>query len=133
VPGSGNSPGSNGGAVPPNDPGQFSSGRLLRGAPVHSGPSVSSDIVGYAAAGANLELVERKNGWAKVVDPATSRQGWIYEEHIAMTEGQGSVEEAAAQDDAEADEPAFKPNKARKKHAKKKWRKQLRFVLRFRR
>jgi hypothetical protein len=125
-------------AVPPDDPGQRSSGRLLRAAPVHSGPSVSSDTIGYAAAGSEIELVERKDGWARVIDPATSRQGWIYDEHIAMIDGLGAApaEETAAQDDTEAgalERRAFKPNKSRKKYAKKRWRKPLRFVLRFRR
>jgi hypothetical protein len=56
-------------------------GRLLRGASVHSAPSISSTILGYGAAGTPMHLVNRELGWVRVRDPATSREGWIHEEH----------------------------------------------------
>lgn len=126
------------GAAPvPDDPGQTSWGHLLRGAPVHSGPSVSSDTLGYVAAGSAMQLLERQNGWARVVDPATSRQGWIYDEHITVTEGPsglvGAGDNQLALQELEEPKPSFKANNGRKKYAKKRWRKPLRFVLRFRR
>ena len=48
-------------------PEQHSWGQLLRGAPLHSGPSVSSAVLGHAAAGTEMQLLERKLGWAESV------------------------------------------------------------------
>jgi hypothetical protein len=118
-------------------------GELKRGAPVHSGPSVSSPIVGYGAAGTEMPLLERHLGWVRVRDPATSREGWIYEEHVLTKEGPRGLaaavtgEEATSEGDidvAEIEQPrrSFKA-KPRKNYAKKRGRKPLRFVRRFRR
>jgi hypothetical protein len=125
-------------------PEQHSWGQLLRGAPVHSGPSVSSDILGYAAAGTETELLERNLGWVKILDPATSREGWIYEKHITVKTGPSGLgltdsrQEAALESDldpGEVEQPkrSFKAKKAGKNYAKKRWRKRLRFGFRFRR
>ena len=29
-----------------------------------------------------MQLVKRELGWVRVRDPATSREGWIHQEHI---------------------------------------------------
>ena len=117
---------------------QHSWGQLLRGAPLHSGPSVSSAVLGHAAAGTEMQLLERKLGWARIRDPGTSREGWIYEEHITVKAGPSELEhgdgrQGAALDPGELEQPkrSFKAKKSRKNYAKKRWRK--RFVLRFRR
>jgi hypothetical protein len=73
-------------ASPSDYPEQHSWGQLLRGAPLHSGPSVSSAILGHAAAGTEMQLLERKLGWARIRDPGTSREGWVYEDHITPVE-----------------------------------------------
>lgn len=116
-------------------------GQLLRGAPVHSGPSVSSPKLGYASAGAEMRLLERKLGWVRIMDPATSREGWIYEEHVTVKEGPSGIaygdnyQEAALASGADSatqkPKRSFKAKKSRKNHAKKRWRK--RFGWRFRR
>ena len=121
-------------------PEQHSWGQLLRGAPVHSGPSVSSAILGHAAAGTEMQLLERKLGWARIRDPGTSREGWIYEEHITVKAGPSELEhgdrrQEAALDPGELEQPkrSYKAKKSRQNYAKKRWRKPLRFVRRFRR
>lgn len=127
--------------LPSDNPGRgnHSWGQLLRDAPVHSGPSVSSPILGYAAANTEMQLLERNLGWVRILDPATSREGWIYEDHVTPKEGPGaSRQEAALESDAdlgELEQPkrSFKTKKSRKNYAKKRWRKPLRFVFRFRR
>ncbi len=112
--------------------------------PVHSGPSVSSDIIGYAAVGTEAQLLERKLGWVRILDPSTSREGWIYGEHITVKAGPSGLgltdgrKEAALESDldpGEVEQPkrSFKAKKARKNYAKKRWRKRLRFGFRFRR
>jgi hypothetical protein len=116
-------------------------GQLLRGASVHSGPSVSSPRLGYATAGAEMQVLERNLGWARIRDPATSREGWIYEEHITYKEQPSLSEDrhqqqAALASDAESgvEQPssARSSKKSGKKSSKKRWRKHLRFGFRFR-
>ena len=106
-------------------------GKLLRGASVHSAPSISSAILGYGAAGTPMRLVKRELGWVRVRDPATSREGWIHEEHIAVespkaTGGELAPGDAlASADDEVSEQPArsFKSKKPRKAYKAKKSRK----------
>jgi hypothetical protein len=128
-------------ALPPDDTVEPSPGRLLRGAKVYSGPSTSSRLIGYAAPGSEIQLLERKSAWARVVDPATSRQGWVDSEDITLTEtlglaattprGANAFDADAANQALEEPRPSVKGKKSRKKHAKKRWRKSLRYVFRF--
>ena len=102
-------------------------GEMLRGAPVHSGPDVSSAILGYVAAGTDMQLLRRELGWVKVLDPATARQGWIYEQHIIAKAGPDAIQEVAAADEAglgPLDKPtqSFKSQKSRKNYVSKKRR-----------
>ena len=102
-------------------------GEMLRGAPVHSGPDVSSAILGYVAAGTDMQLLSRELGWVKVLDPATARQGWIYEQHIIAKAGPDAIQEVAVADDAglgllEERARSFKSQKSRKNYVSKKRR-----------
>jgi hypothetical protein len=88
---------------------------------------VSSAVLGYVAAGTEMQLLERELGWVKVLDPATARQGWIYEKHVVGKEGPEGIEAALANDaelGASAEKPArsFKSQKSRKKYVSKKRR-----------
>ena len=71
-------------------------------------------------------------------------EGWIYEDHVTTKEGPNGLaagasrQEAALESDGdlgELEQPkrSFKANKPRKNYAKKRWRKPLHFVFRFRR
>ncbi len=51
---------------------------VIRGAWLHSGPSVSTPIVGHQSPGTELHLVGSARGWFEVFDPATSERGWVY-------------------------------------------------------
>jgi hypothetical protein len=120
-------------------------GEISRGAPVHGGPSVASEIVGYAAAGAAIELLERRAGWVKFVDPATQKEGWIYEIYVSTERQKGlgaepmpqPTEEAAIDpDDGAASEPRQPRHSLKSKNAKKQFvskRKRFKFARRFRR
>ena len=107
-------------------PEQHSWGQLLRGAPLHSGPSVSSAILGHAAAGTEMQLLERNLGWARIRDPGTSREGWIYEDHITPVErpsATGAHEGALPSETDEVSKPttrSFKSKKPRKAYKTKK-------------
>jgi hypothetical protein len=122
-------------------------GEVSRSAPVHSGPAVDSEVVGYATAGAPVELVERRDGWMKVIDPSTRREGWISESYVTPTgrrdgidEGQEfqPLEEAAVAppDDAALSEPQQPKRSIKSKRGKKHFgskRKRFKFAKRFRR
>jgi len=51
---------------------------VIRGAWMHSGPSVSAPMVGHQSPGTELHLIDSQQGWYQVFDPATSKRGWIY-------------------------------------------------------
>jgi hypothetical protein len=61
--------------------------KTLLAATLHSGPSVSTPILTYYPVGTELRTAGQQNGWVKIVDPATSQQGWIYEIYLSPTEG----------------------------------------------
>jgi hypothetical protein len=50
---------------------------VIRGAWMHSGPSVSAPIVGHRSPGTDLHLIGQQQGWYEVLDPATDERGWI--------------------------------------------------------
>jgi Bacterial SH3 domain len=121
-------------------------GQLLRGAPVHSAPSASSELLGYASPGTEMQIAERSQGWARVIDPATSNQGWVIDRDITIKEGPSGLaigrpenqQEAALETDADLAEPerpkrSVKAKRTHKHYAKKRGRKHLRFGFGFRR
>jgi hypothetical protein len=60
---------------------------VVLAARVHSAASVSSPTVRHYRVGTRLKVVDRKSGWIKVVDPTTSKQGWIFEKYLMLKEG----------------------------------------------
>ena len=54
---------------------------VSRAARLHAGPSVASRITHLYPVGTELKLVGHEQGWFLVSDPATLRQGWIYERY----------------------------------------------------
>jgi hypothetical protein len=97
-------------ALPADDTVEPSPGRLLRGAQVYSGPSTSSSLIGYAAPGSEIQLLERKSEWARVVDPATSRQGWVNSDDITLTETLSLAATTPRGEDAASDPNAGEPS-----------------------
>jgi len=51
---------------------------VTRGAWVHSGPSVSSPVVGHQSPGKEMHLLDSRLGWYQVSDPETGKRGWVY-------------------------------------------------------
>ena len=51
---------------------------VIRGAWMHSGPSVSAPIVGHHPIGKGLHPVSSEQGWDEVFGPTTAQRGWIY-------------------------------------------------------
>jgi hypothetical protein len=54
---------------------------VIRGATVHSGPSVSAPTVRFYRVGTELNLIDYQQGWFQVSDPVTLQHGWIYEKY----------------------------------------------------
>ena len=54
---------------------------VSRAARLHAGPSVTSRVTHLYPVGTELKLVVYEQGWFLVSDPATLRQGWIYERY----------------------------------------------------
>ena len=51
---------------------------VTRGAWMHSGPSVSSPVVGHQSPGKEMHLINSQQGWYQVFDPETGQRGWVY-------------------------------------------------------
>ena len=68
---------------------------VSRAARLHAGPSVSSAIVHFYPVGTELKLIGHEQGWFHVSDPATSRQGWIYDKYyLEAIRGPGQTQVA---------------------------------------
>jgi uncharacterized protein YgiM (DUF1202 family) len=50
---------------------------------IRSGPSASAEIIGIANAGAKVLVASRDSGWVQIIDPWSSRTGWIYSKLLA--------------------------------------------------
>jgi hypothetical protein len=60
---------------------------VVLAARAHSAASVSSPTVRHYRVGTRLKVIDRKSGWIKVIDPTTSKQGWIFEKYLMLKEG----------------------------------------------
>jgi hypothetical protein len=45
---------------------------------LRKGPTSSAGVLSVVAKGAKLQVMDRKRGWVKVTNPATSESGWVY-------------------------------------------------------
>ena len=54
---------------------------VSRAARLHDGPSVSSPIVHLYPVSTELKSISYQQGWFRVLDPTTSRTGWIYQRY----------------------------------------------------
>jgi hypothetical protein len=50
---------------------------------IRSGPSASAEIIGIAHAGAEVRVASRYSGWVQIIDPWSSRTGWICSNFLA--------------------------------------------------
>ena len=70
---------------------------VIRGATVHSGPSVSAPTVRFYSVGTELQLIDYQQGWFQVLDPVTAQRGWIYEKYY-LEAIRGPGQQLAVQD-----------------------------------
>jgi hypothetical protein len=70
---------------------------VIRGATVHSGPSVSAPTVRLYSVGTELQLIDYQQGWFQVLDPVTAQREWIYEKYY-LEAIRGPGQQLAVQD-----------------------------------
>jgi hypothetical protein len=70
---------------------------------LRNGPSSSSSVVGVIARGTKLAVLDRKRGWVRVNDPATSKEGWIYSGYVGGGHHARPRKKAAAPTEQKAD------------------------------
>jgi hypothetical protein len=68
---------------------------------LRSGPSSSSAIIGVIAKGAKLKVMDRRRGWLRVTNPATSESGWIYSGYVAGLANSGHRRKRTPQADSD--------------------------------
>jgi hypothetical protein len=97
---------------------------VLLPAMVHAGPAVDTPIIQFYAVGTPLHATRYQNDWFEVIEPGTSKSGWIYRKYIGAigNSEQGKIASQEAQDQrpvAEASVPAKRYAKtvAVKRHA----------------
>jgi hypothetical protein len=73
---------------------------------VRSGPSISAPTIRYYRAGTRLRVLERQTDWTKIVDPATSKDGWIYARYLSPRD-----EPSQAQADLRQEPPFAEPRR----------------------
>jgi hypothetical protein len=97
---------------------------VSRAARLHAGPSVSSPITHFYPVGTELKLIGYAQGWFQVSDPATLRQGWIYEKYyLQAIRGPGQTR-VAVQDLPDPTRVAFAASKPKSVSRVKKPRSQ---------
>jgi hypothetical protein len=52
--------------------------KVAAAANIRSGPSASAAIIGIAHVGAEAEIAARDSEWVQIIDPASSKTGWIH-------------------------------------------------------
>ena len=86
--------------VLPEDP-ELTWVTVLLPARVHAGPSVDTPITQFYAVGTPLHARRYWNDWIEVVEPGTSKSGWIYRKYLGAfsnyEQGKIASQEAQAQ------------------------------------
>jgi hypothetical protein len=80
--------------------------KVIRGATVHSGPSISAPVVSYLAVGRELHLVDSQQDWFQVFDPTSGQRGWVYAKYYVEPIDRPSGKRVAVQ---EAQAPVAAP------------------------
>ena len=55
---------------------------VLFPARVYTGPSVDTPIIRFYAVGTPLLVADYRGGWFKIIEPSTSKMGWIYGRYL---------------------------------------------------
>jgi uncharacterized protein YraI len=58
---------------------------------IRSGPSTSSPVVGTASAGSRVLVSAARSGWARITEPTSGREGWVYSRFLSTQFDEGEV------------------------------------------
>jgi hypothetical protein len=86
---------------------------VLLPARIHTGPSVDTPTIYFYAVGTPLRAVRYRNDWFEIIEPGTSKSGWIYRKYLGAISNseQGKIA-------AQGQRPVVKESVPAKRYAK---------------
>jgi hypothetical protein len=89
---------------------------VLLPARVHTGPSVDTPISNFYAVGTPLQATRDSNDWFEIIEPGTSKSGWIYRKYLGAISNSEQVK--IASQEAQKQRPVAKVSVPVKRYAK---------------
>jgi uncharacterized protein YraI len=65
--------------------------KVITSVSIRSGPSTSSPVVGTASAGSRVLVSAARSGWARITEPTSGREGWVYSRFLSTQFDEGEV------------------------------------------
>jgi uncharacterized protein YraI len=95
--------------TPPSPMHQSETLRVASASSIRKGPSTSSDIIGTAQTGAEVQVLMRESGWVQFMDPVSGKSGWIYSKFLVSDAVTSDTEsdEGAPPNQLPVEEPAM--------------------------
>ena len=89
---------------------------VLLPARVHTGPSVDTPVSNFYAVGTPLQATRDSNDWFEIIEPGTSKSGWIYRKYLGAISNSEQVK--IASQEAQKRKPAANVSVPVKRYAK---------------
>ena len=89
---------------------------VLLPARVHTGPSVDTPVSNFYAVGTPLQATHDSNDWFEIIEPGTSKSGWIYRKYLGAISNSEQVK--IASQEAQKQRPVAQVSVPVKRHAK---------------
>ena len=89
---------------------------VLLPARVHTGPSVDTPVSNFYAVGTPLQATHDSNDWFEIIEPGTSKSGWIYRKYLGAISNSEQVK--IASQEAQKQIPVAKVTVPVKRYAK---------------
>jgi len=89
--------------------------KVLLPARVHDGPSVETPIIRFYAVGTPLRVAGYRQDWFEIIEPSTSKSGWIYRKYLGSISN--SEQSKIASQEAQAQSPVAEASVPAKRYA----------------
>jgi hypothetical protein len=89
--------------------------KVLLPARVHDGPSVETPIIRFYAVGTPLRVAGYRQDWFEIIEPSTSKSGWIYRKYLGAISN--SEQSEIASQEAQAQSPVAEASVPAKRYA----------------
>jgi hypothetical protein len=89
---------------------------VLLPARVHTGPSVDTPVSNFYAVGTPLQATRDSNDWFEIIEPGTSKSGWIYRKYLGAISN--SEQSKIASQEAQGRKSVAKVSVPTPRHAK---------------